>query len=205
MCRIIFLRRRHGIEIVAAGKNSAISLLCSRCEGILAAPGLNNTVFRTAWSPHLVPTDHYFMVPADNFLNPKSEILLQFLIILQVVNAHKFPDFRVCVPLFSIYLVAADVKVMVWKKAAHFTDKLVEKLVRLLPRRVHCGIENSPPALNLVWAWRTRKVGIPDKPGSAVSRHIKFGNNSNAAISCVLDEVANLGLRVIQSVGTHSD
>src|SRR6202021_562921 len=121
------------------------------------------------------------------------------------VDAHEFLDFRVRVPLFSVYLVAAYVKVMVRKKLTHFTDKFVEKLVRLLPRRVHYGIENSPPALNLVRPRSTRKFGIPDKPGSAVSWHIKFGYNSHTAIARVVDEIANLRFREILSVRTHFD
>src|SRR6266851_3422915 len=55
----------------------------------------------------------------------------------------------------------------------------------------------------LVWARATGEFGIADEPRSAMGGHIKFGNDPDAAIARVDDEVANLFLCVVQAVGAE--
>src|SRR5712672_4578326 len=43
---------------------------------------------------------------------------------------------------------------------------------------------------------------MADEPGGAVAGHVEFGDDSNAAITGVGDEVANFVLSVVEAVGT---
>src|SRR5882762_6749059 len=44
---------------------------------------------------------------------------------------------------------------------------------------------------------------MADKPGGAVAGHVEFGDDANAAIAGVGDEVANFVLRVVETVGAQ--
>ena len=64
-------------------------------------------------------------------------------------------------------------------------------------------IEHTPIALDLIRAWRARKLRISNQPTGGVARNVEFGDHANAAIAGVCDNLAHLFLRVVQSIGTE--
>src|SRR3989442_7454021 len=119
------------------------------------------------------------------------------------MRAHERLDLRVRVPLFPVYLIASDMKTLIGKKLGHFADEFIEKMVSMLFCWIHGWIKHSPFALDLIWPRRAGQVGIADKPGGPVARHIEFGSHANASIARVGDHIAHFALRVIQPVGAH--
>src|SRR6266536_2520434 len=101
------------------------------------------------------------------------------------MRPHVLLNFRICIPLFPVYFVAADVKKLIGEELSHLFDELVKKLVRALAGRIHGRIEDSPLAFDGIWSRPTREIGIPHKPRGAVAWHIKFRYNTNAAITGV--------------------
>src|ERR1700746_210516 len=116
---------------------------------------------------------------------------------------HELLNFRIRVPLFAIYLIAADVKELVGKKLCHLSDKDIEKLVGALACWIHGRIEDSPLAFNGIRTRGAGEFGIADEPSGAVTGHIEFRNYANATVQRVLDHIADLVLRVIQAVRSH--
>jgi len=112
-------------------------------------------------------------------------------------------NLRIGIPLFAVHLVATDVEIVVGEKLGHLADEIIKKLVDLLVRRVHCRIEDSPPALDSVRPFSAGQLGMADEPRGAVTRHIEFRHHADAAISGVSNQVANLVLRVVEGVGTQ--
>src|ERR1700733_5687691 len=112
-------------------------------------------------------------------------------------------DLLVCVPLFDAYFISANVEVRIRKELGHLGYELVEEFVGGFAGGIHHRIENSPPAFNLVGAWRAGKFRISDEPGSTVPGHIKFRNYTNAAIARVTNQISNFELSVIVLPGTH--
>ena len=131
------------------------------------------------------------------------EVCLQVLIALHAMRTHELLNLRIGVPLLSIYFVTADVKILIGKKRGHLTDELVEELVCSLLGWVHCGVEDSPFAFDLIRARRTRQFGIPDEPGGAVPGHVKFRNHADAPVARVGDQLAYFILGVIETVGAE--
>ena len=112
----------------------------------------------------------------------------------------EFLDFRIGIPLFSVHFIAADMKIVVGKKFGQLADQFVEKFVSFFVGGIHCGIKYAPLAFNRVRTRAAGEFGIADEPGSAVAGHIEFGNDANAAITRVTDEVAHFILRVVETV-----
>ena len=140
---------------------------------------------------------------ADDLLHTLVEVGLQILIRLHAMRAHERLDLRVRVPLFPVYLIASDMKTLIGKKLGHFADEFIEKMVSMLFCWIHGWIKHSPFALNSIRPGRAGQVGIADKPGGTVARHIEFGSHANASIARVGDHIAHFALRVIQPVGAH--
>ena len=140
---------------------------------------------------------------ADDLLHALVEVGLQILIRLHAMRAHEIFDFRIRVPLFSVYLIASDMKKLIGEKLGHFADKFIEKMVSMLFCWIHRWIKHAPFALDLIWPRRAGQVGIADKPGSAVSGHVELWDHADAALTRVGDHIAHFALRVIQPVGSH--
>src|SRR5438045_4220596 len=136
------------VEIITVGENAVVALGGGFGEGFLAAPGLNDDVFRHSGDEDFVPADYGFAVLGDNFLNSLAEVGLEGFVIFQGVRLLELLNFWAGVPLLAVHFVAADVKVMVGEELGHFGDKLVEKLVGFLVGGVHGGIEDAPLALD---------------------------------------------------------
>src|SRR6185369_8033373 len=115
---------------------------------------------------------------------------------------HKSLNSRIRIPFFSVALIAADMEVSIGKERSHLSQKLAQKLICAFASGVHRGIENSPTRFNLVGPCSAGELRIPDKPGSSMTRHVKFRDHSDSPLTRVLDHFANLLLRVIQAVGT---
>src|SRR5215475_13257123 len=101
------------------------------------------------------------------------------------MRAHELLNFRICSPLFPVYLVAADVEKIIVEKLCHLSDESVEKLVGALACRIHGGVEHAPLALDGIRSKPACEIRISDEPCGAVARHIKFGDNSNATVTRV--------------------
>ena len=84
------------------------------------------------------------MVLAHDLFHPLREIFLQRFVVLQLVLPHEFLNLRIPVPLFPVYLIPADVKIMIRKKCRHFADEFIQKFISILARRIHRRIENPP-------------------------------------------------------------
>src|SRR5579864_2773490 len=119
------------------------------------------------------------------------------------MRVHELLNLRIRVPLLAIYLVSTDVEELVGEKFGHLADEDIEKLVGTLASGIHGGVEDSPLAFNRIRPWGAGEVGIADKPGCAVTRHIEFRNYANAAVTRVVDHVADLVLGVVQAVRTQ--
>src|SRR5260370_34990099 len=91
-------------------------------------------------------------------------------------------------------------EISVREELGHLRDEFIEKFVGFFAGGIHRGIENSPFALDRVWARATGEFGIADEPRSAMAGHIKFGNDPDAAVARVDDEVAKLFLWLVQAV-----
>src|SRR5712672_3152591 len=140
------------IEIITVGENAVVALGGGFSEGFLTAPRLNDDIFGHAGDEDFVPADYGFAVLSDNFLNSLAEVGLEGFVVFQGVGLLELLNFWAGVPLLAVYLVAADMKIMVGEELGHFGDKLSEKLVGFLIGGVHCGIENAPLALDFVGA-----------------------------------------------------
>ena len=105
--------------------------------------------------------------------------------------------------MLSVYFVAADVEVLVGKQPRHLADEIIQKLISAFLRRIHCRIENSPFAFDLIWTRRTSQFRITHEPGSAVPRHIELWHDANAAFSRVSDQIPDFVLGIEQSVRAH--
>src|SRR5260370_5528143 len=119
------------------------------------------------------------------------------------MDVHELLDSGVGIPLLSIDLVAADMKISIGKKPSHLADECVEEFVSLLLRGVHCRIKDSPPAFDLIRAGCAGEFRVTNKPGGAASGHVDFGDNSNAPVVRVPNQLADFGLRVVKPVRTH--
>ena len=92
---------------------------------------------------------------------------------------------------------------MVGKNFGHFADEIVEEFVGFFVRGIHRWIHHAPLAFDLVGAGAAGEFGIADEPGCAVAGHVEFGDDADAALARVGDEVANFVLRVIEIVGAE--
>src|SRR5207248_7003821 len=111
------------VKVIAVGKKPAITLLGRRSEGSLPAPGLNGDVLGQTGVENFIPADHALAMPGDDGLKAFAEIGLQRLVVLDAVSAHVFLNFRIGIPLFAVYFVAADVEELIWKKFRHLSDQ----------------------------------------------------------------------------------
>ena len=68
---------------------------------------------------------------------------------------------------------------------------------------VHGRIEDPPLAFDLIGTGRARQFRIAHKPGRAVPRHVELRIHANATLARILDQVANLILRIKKPVRTH--
>src|SRR5207245_10485420 len=146
--------------------------------------------------------DHRLAVLADDLLHTLVEVGLQILIRLHAMPGYERLDLRVLVPLFPVYLIASDMKTLIGKKLGHFADEFIEKMVSMLFCWIHGWIKHSPFALDLIWPRCAGEVGIADKPGGTVARHIEFESHDNASIEAVCAHLAYLALALIQSLTT---
>ena len=124
------------------------------------------------------------------------EIVLQRGSIFEFVLTHKMLDARVGVPLNAVVLVASNMQEVVREDCRHLADESVEKLVGALAGGVHDRIENAELAFDMEWTGAASEIGIPYKPGTAVTRHVEFGNYADAAVMRVGDDLARLFLRI---------
>ena len=88
------------------------------------------------------------------------------------------------------------------KSLAISAMKFVQKLVRFFVRGIHRRIEHAPLAFQLVGAWAAGEFRIADKPRGAVTGHIKFRHDANAAVARIGNQVADFFLGVKLAVGT---
>src|SRR5437868_4079734 len=195
--------RPHQINVVTVGRNSSVALLGSGGKGFRPAPRVDDDVFRHTGREDLIPSDHHLVVLADNLLYASREVGLQRGIIFESMRFHELLNFGVCVPLLAIDLVAADVKIVIGEKLCHFADKLLKEVVGVIACRIHRGIEYAPASLDLVGAGGACQVGITYEPRRAMTGHVEFRNYADTAVARISDYIADLCLRVEQSVRAH--
>src|SRR6202021_4245957 len=87
-------------------KGSALTFPRRFGQPIRPAPRLDHDVLGHSGSQYLVPANHEFVMLADNLLHTIREILLQFLIALQIVCLHELADLGIRAPLLPFYFVA---------------------------------------------------------------------------------------------------
>ena len=97
-------------------------------------------------------------------LQSGRKVGLQCRIVLQAMCTHIGLDPRVCIPLFSVAFIAADMEVGIREQPRHFAQKLVEKLICFWPGRIHCAIEYAPLLYDLIGACCASKFGIANQP-----------------------------------------
>src|SRR5215813_9407168 len=149
----------------------------------------------------LVPALHDFAVFFHDRLQPFVEVGLEIACILETVSAHKSLNFRIACPLLAIYLVAADVKILVGKELRHLADELIQKLIRVLTRWVHGRIMNAEMPRNLIRPRRAGQLRIGDEPARGVPGHIELRRHTDAAIARVLNNFLDLVLGVKLPIG----
>src|SRR5260370_3396927 len=164
---------------------------------------MNENVLRLSGNKHFVPADHRFAVFSDNLVWALAEVSLQGLVVLQSAGLLELLNLRIGVPLLSVHLVAANVKIMVREELGHFSHELIEKLISLLVRRVHCRIKDSPLALDLVRARPAGQLGMTRKPSRAVSRHVELRHHANPAVVRIANEITDFVLRIIETIRAH--
>src|SRR5205809_7711447 len=124
-------------HVITVRKATAGAFLGSLGQGLLASALLNLDRFRQFGAQNLIPSDHRLSVLADDLLHALVEVGLQILIRLHAMRAHEIFDFRIRVPLSSVYLVASDMNKLIGETLGHFADKLIEKMVSMLFCWIH--------------------------------------------------------------------
>ncbi len=151
---------------------------------------------------NLVPAFHQLSVFGHDLQDAPIEVGLQRVEIGQLVSLHESFDRGALRPLALFrYFVAADVEIGVGEQTRHLADESVEKCVGGFARRIHGRDENAGLAYDLVGSFAAGEIRIPGEPTSRVAGHIKLRNHAHAAIARIGDHVADLRLRVIQTVG----
>src|SRR6266849_7134162 len=117
------------IEVIAIRKNSVVALCRRLRQGGLPTPRLNHDILRHSGNKNFVPADHCFAMLRDNLLQALAEVSLQRLVVLQSVRFFELLNLRVGVPLLSVYLVAANVKIVVREKLSHFSHEFIEEFI----------------------------------------------------------------------------
>src|SRR5258708_305696 len=117
------------------------------------------------------------------------------------MRADESLDFRIRIPALAIYFVSANVAVGIRKELSHLGDELVEKFVGCLLCRIRHGIDAA--RIDGIWTPIAGELGIAYKPGAAVARGVEFRKNANTAVVCVGNQLANLVLRVVQTIRAH--
>src|SRR5579863_526485 len=190
-------RAPHQVDVITVRKDPAITLLGGRGQRLRTAPRVNHDVFRRTWDENLVPANGGLSTFVDHFLHALAEIRLQFLIRLVTVRLLEVLNLGIGVPSFPVYLVSANVEIMIRKKFGHLPDKRVEKLVGFFIGWIHGRIQHAPLRVDFERPRGTGDFRITDKPGRAVSRHVEFRDNADSAITRVSDDIANLILLVV--------
>src|SRR2546427_9951237 len=110
-------------------------------------------------------------------------------------------DLQIGVPVLSIDLVSANVKVGVGEKLGHLVDELLEEFISPFL----CGINNGIRSLwiDLVRTGVAGQFWISDKPRPTVAGRIELREDADAAIVRVGHKVAELALRIIHAIGSH--
>src|SRR5512144_489501 len=111
---------------------------------------------------------------AYNLLHASTEVRLQILTIIEPAGAHEGLDLLVCVPLLAVYLITADMEVLVRKMFGHFANEFVEELIGSLLSGVHRRIKDAPLAFDLIRSRAARQFRIANEPRCAVSRHVEL-------------------------------
>ncbi len=164
---------------------------------------MNYNVFRCTWDENLVPANGGLPTFVYDFLHALTEIRLQFLIRLVIVRFLELLNLRIRVPSFPVYLISANVEIVIRKKFGHLFDKRVEKFVSFCIGWIHGRIQHAPFRVDFEGPRCTGDFRITNKPGRAVSRHIEFRDDANSPIARVCDDIANLILRVVLTAGTQ--
>src|SRR5260370_42201725 len=101
--------------------NSMVALCPSLCKRSLPTPRLNHDILRHSGNKNFVPADHCFAVFSDNLLQALAEVSLQRIVVLQSVRLFELLNLRIGVPLLSVHLVAANVKILVRQELGPFS------------------------------------------------------------------------------------
>ena len=120
------------------------------------------------------------------------------MVAVELVLAHEPLDPRVRVPVrLAAHLVAADVDERIGEQPRHLAEEVGEELVDLLARRIHRRVVNAVLARESIRTGSAAKLGIRDEPARAVSRQVELGNDANAAVGGVGNDLLDVGLRVV--------
>src|SRR5262249_45401849 len=117
----------------------------------------------------------------------RIEVRLEIEVVAKVMLMFEALDTGVRIPLLAVDLVAADMKVLVWKHPGHLADEVVEKVVGLVARWVHGRVMNAEVARDRIWAGSGRQFRIRREPTRGVSGDVEFRHHADASVASVRD------------------
>src|SRR5207302_4589314 len=145
--------------------------------------------------------NHQLVVLRQDLLQALIEVGLQILVILHAVRVDERLDPQIGVPVLSIDLIPANVKVGVGEKLGHLVDELLEEFISPFLGGISNGIRSL--RIDLVRTGVAGQFWISDKPRPTVAGRIELREDADAAIVRVGHKVAELALRIIHAIGSH--
>src|SRR6202041_3115529 len=131
------------------------------------------------------------------------KIILQRGCVLETVFAHERLDARIGLPLDAVIFIASDVHEVVGEDGRHLGDESIEKFIGAFAGRIYPRIEDPERPFDMEGGGSAGEIGIPDEPGTGVSRHVELGHDADAAVARIGNNFAGLLLSIEESVGAH--
>ena len=111
------------VQIIPIGEDSHVSLFGNLGQGFRTTPALHNHVCGEFRMKDLIPSHHLFPMFFYDGLDAFVEISLQVMIVLHPMLLFEGADIRIGVPMFTVDLISADMKIVIRKQPGHLADK----------------------------------------------------------------------------------
>ena len=200
---IMKVGRLHQVDVIAVGEDAHVALLRRLHHRFLAPPGMDHRSFGKIGMEDLVPADHFFAVLSDNFQNALIEITLQRMIVRDVVLFHERLDILVGVPVLAVVLIAPDMQIFIREQPGHLGEELIEEIIDRVAGGIEYRVHDAPVALDGVRSRSAAQFRVTDQPAGGVGRHVELRHHPDAAVIRIGDDLADLFLGEVESVGAH--
>src|SRR5260370_42506319 len=128
----------------------------------------------------LRPSDHDFVMLAQDPLPALIEVGLQVLVVFPPMSVDEGLDFRICLPLMAVDLISPNMKIVVGEELGHLINKLVDEPVGFLPRWIHDCI--SAAGLDRIRSRPARQLRISREQWAAVYQHLELAKYVDTTI-----------------------